>query len=100
MSQQIKNLKEQIYKAFSDVESAEFLKNQIEKSKITFSESFIVYMKKYPQSNFREWSERFIEKFNINSTVPSEIQVIGISLLALDELEHDITNAYLFTRNI
>lgn len=94
MSQQIKNLKEQIQKAFSDVESADFLKRQIERSKLTFSESFVEYMKRYPQSNFREWSERFIDKMNINSTVPSEIQVIGISLLALDELEHDITNAY------
>lgn len=94
MSQQIKNLKEHIQKAFADVESADFLQKQITKDKVRLSESFVEYMKKHPQSNFREWSDKFIEQHNINSTVPSEIQAIGISLLALDDLEHDITNIY------
>jgi len=94
MSQQIKHLKEQIQKAFADVDSEEFLKVQITNGKIRLSESFVQYMKKYPKSNFREWSDKFIEQHNINTTVPSELQAIGISLLALDELEHDITNMY------
>jgi len=94
MSQQIKNLKEHIQKAFSDAESTEFLERQVLKSKLRFSESFVENMNKNPKANFREWSEKLIETFNIHSTVAHELQVIGISLLALDALEHDITNVY------
>lgn len=94
MSQQIKNLKEQIQRAFSDVESADYLEKQVLKSKLRFSESFVVNMNKNPKANFREWSEKLIETFNIHSTVAQESQVIGISLLALDALEHDITDVY------
>jgi len=94
MSHQIKNLKEQIKKAFDGVESSEFLEQQIIKGKSRLSDIFVEYMRKYPESNFREWSEKLIEQHNINSVVPEEITAVGISLLALDALEHDITDTY------
>jgi|GEM_PF-1211803 len=94
MNLQTKNLKEQVKKAFIGVESEEYLNNRITKVKCRLSESFCEYMKKHPVSNFREWSEKFIKELNYNSTVSDEIMAIGISLLALDQLEHDMTNIY------
>jgi len=94
MSKQIENLKKHIKAAFESVESSEFLTTQVEKSKQKYSEIFLEYMKKNPKSNFREWNEKIVDQMNINSTVPSEIQAIGITLLAMDALEHDITNVY------
>lgn len=94
MSHQVKNLKEQIKKAFDGVESSEFLEIQITKGKGRLSEIFVEYMARHPQSNFREWSEKLIDQHNINSVVPEEITAIGISLLSLDALEHDITDMY------
>jgi len=94
MSQQIQNLKEQVKKAFIGVESEEYLNKQITKVKCRLSENFCEYIKKHPVSNFREWSEKFIKELNYNSTVSDEIMAIGISLLALDQLEHDMTNIY------
>ncbi len=94
MSHQVKNLKEQIKKAFEGVESSEFLETQIKKGKNRLSQIFIEYMGKYPESNFREWSEKLIDQHNINSVVQEEITAVGISLLSLDALEHDITDTY------
>lgn len=98
MSQQIKNIKEQLQEAFANVDSSEFLHEQIIKSKDIFSKDFLVYMKNNPKSNFREWNEKLTGAFNIHSTVSSELQAIGISLLALDALEHDITEAYIYLK--
>lgn len=99
MSEQITKLKEQIEKAFAEVESSEFLKLQIEKGSKRHSENFLEYMKKHPESNFREWSKNFEDQLNIHSTVPSELQAMGIALLALDKLEHEITDIYIEQTN-
>lgn len=84
----IQQLKTDVKEAFANVDSAEFLRVQIEKGVEKHRRNFLDYIALHPKSTFMEWKQKN-EEINVNTTDNNDIMAQGIFLLALDEFNHE-----------
>ncbi len=87
----IQDIKTKVKEAFSDVESEEFLQEQIKRGVEKHRRNWREFSNLHPCKDFAFWKKKN-EEININSTNNEEIMGIGIFLLALDEFEKELTN--------
>lgn len=74
--------------AFSDPESSKILQEKVKNQKEIHKREFFRFKEINPKVTFSEW-KTIAEEINSYSNNNSEIQAIGIYLIALDDLKPD-----------
>lgn len=82
-------IKQKVKQAFTNVNSAEFLQEQIRKGVNQHRMNFREFKAVNPDKSFKTWKERN-EKIEIDHSDDQTVMARGIFLLSLDEFEKEL----------